>query len=100
MSNGNKLKTICCKYEYVGLPHPVQFNPYNNTVMCHNCGEMYVPQLDRSKEEEEIAKRVNTECRKVIVLKWATPSQFGGRLMKRCDRPKGHEGECSYLGYT
>jgi len=98
--NGDDLKTICCGYAYGKLPHPVQFNPYNSTVMCHNCGEMYVPQLDRNKEEEEIAERVNNQCRKVIALKWVKPNHVGGSVLRRCDRPKGHEGGCSYLGYT
>lgn len=90
------MKTICCQYEYGKLPHPVYFNPYNNVVQCHNCGEVYVPQIDRRKEEEAIAHRVTNECRKVFYLKWS--EQY--RPLQRCDRPKGHEGACSYKGHT
>jgi hypothetical protein len=91
------MKTLCCNYEYAGQPHPVFFNIYNRVVQCHNCGEVYVPQFDVTKEEEAVAKRVNTECRKVIVLKWAPHIR---KLLQRCDKPKGHEGECSYKGWT
>ena len=90
------MKTICCQYDYGKLPHPVQFNPYNNVVQCHNCGEVYVPQLDRCKEEEAIAHSVMNECRKVIMLKWTKDY----RPLQKCDKPKGHEGTCSYKGCT
>ena len=90
------MKTICCQYDYGKLPHPVQFNPYNNVVQCLNCGEMYVPQLDRRKEEEAIAHSVNAECRQVILLKWIKTD----RPLQRGDKPKGHEGVCSYKGHT
>jgi hypothetical protein len=90
------MKTLCCAYEYGKLPHPVYFNPYNQVVQCHNCGEVYVPQLDVSTEEEAIAKRVNTECRKMIYLKWTRDY----RPIQRCDKPKGHEGGCSFKGHS
>lgn len=90
------MKTLCCDYTYKGLPHPVQFNPYNNVVQCHNCGQIYVPQINVAEEEEAIAKRVNTECRKHILLVWTKDYP----AIQRCDKPKGHEGKCTFKGHS
>lgn len=36
--------TACCQYTCpIEIPHPVQWNPYNQVVQCHNCGHVYEP---------------------------------------------------------
>lgn len=36
-------KTPCCGYQWLNLPCPVMWNPFNNAVQCHNCGALWEP---------------------------------------------------------
>jgi hypothetical protein len=41
-SASNMTETPCCSYPFeAGVPGPIYWNPFNNAVTCHNCGETF-----------------------------------------------------------
>ena len=53
--------TPCCNYVGIAtMPHPVQWNPYNGVVQCHNCGHQYEP----------VGRKLESDLRNMILECW------------------------------
>ena len=50
------LSVPCCGYVFQKNDYPVFWNPYNEVVQCHNCGEVYVPMTELVKAQESLAR--------------------------------------------
>lgn len=69
------MKTVCCDYEVKdGDRHPVFFNPGNNTVQCHNCGEIYGPMNEVGKHLVGAAKWGMTQAANVVSKEYTSGS--------------------------
>ena len=79
----DKVVVPCCRYVADPENYPVYYNPYNNVVQCHNCGEQYVPaskvtflisQIEKIKvdNDKHLEDSVAIHCNEVLMYeaKW------------------------------